>query len=89
MKKETKDVIDYLNVVSKKLKEAKADDAVISNTEILKIAFTTAPAGVKALMGITDIDDEFKSSTDEEKDELLKACFEIVQSLAETFNPAG
>jgi len=80
-------MISFLKEVSEKICEAQADDSQIDSIEIVKIAFSTAPDGVRAFAGAADIDDEWKASTDEEKAETLKAVLGIVQSLVNTFGP--
>lgn len=82
---ETLDVVEYAGKVVDSLAQHKADDGKIDTTEIVSTIATTTPAGISALVGSGDIDDELKDLSEEEKTELLSKSMPVLLKLVGMF----
>lgn len=82
---ETMDLVEYAAKVVKSLKAHKSDDGKIDGAEIASTLVSSAPAAVSALVGSSDISEELKDLSSEERDKLVAACLPVVQDLVSLF----
>lgn len=83
--KETEDLIKYVDSIADALVSAKKDDGKISSAEIAGIIVKTMPAGIRAVVGAGEIDDEIKDLDEKEKEELLEKSIAVMQKIAGMF----
>ena len=82
---ESKDVIEFAELLIDKLIEHKADDGKIDMAEFAFTAVESAPAAVAALVGAGDIPAELKDLSDEERDELIAMALPVLKKLIGMF----
>ena len=83
--KESLDVVDFVGKVVNSLAAHKADDGKLDTTEIITTLVKSAPAGVSALVGSGDIDEELKDLSPAEKEELISRAMPVLLKLAGMF----
>jgi len=84
---ETMDLVEFAAKLVESLAAHKADDGRIDGAEIASTLVSSTPAGISAMVGAGDIDDELKDLSDEEKEKLISAAMPVLMGLVKMFVP--
>lgn len=82
--KETKEVHAFIISVVADAKKHK-EDGKITSMEWMQNAMKNAPAGVRAMMGISEVDDELKELDEKEVMELAGMGVQLLKAFADLF----
>lgn len=82
---QTQDLLDYGTALVDALEEHKGDDGKIDSGEIISTVITTAPEGMAAVIGSSEISKEIKAMSQEQMEAALTDATDTLTRLVQLF----